>query len=158
MKKSVLFCLLLIFIGFESCKKEKEVEASKVIVAKTISTQCFLAVYENDTITLEMNTLDDGKISGDMLMKLENMPVKTGKINGEFRGDTLFADYSFIQGANKDRMFKNPIAVLKRGEEFILGNGQIETYLGASYFAKGKPIDFDKVKYKFTAVDCAVKK
>lgn len=158
MRNSVLFCLLFIFIGFQSCKKANEVEASKVVEAKPINTQCFQAVYESDTIYLEMNTLDDGKISGEMMMKLEKMPVKTGKINGEFRGDTLFADYSFIQGANENRVFKNPIAVLKRGEEFILGNGQIETYLGASYFAKGKPIDFDKVKYKFTTVDCAVKK
>jgi hypothetical protein len=43
---------------------------------------------------------------------------------------------------------------LKSGDKLILGNGQIETYLGASYFAKGKPIDFENVKFKFTAVDC----
>jgi hypothetical protein len=46
---------------------------------------------------------------------------------------------------------------LKRGEDLILGDGKIETYLGASYFAKGKPIDFDNVKFKFTTVDCVEK-
>ena len=40
---------------------------------------------------------------------------------------------------------------------FILGNGKIETSMGASYFVKGVPIDFERVKYKFTAVDCAAK-
>ena len=46
------------------------------------------------------------------------------------------------------------MAFLKRGSELILGNGEIETTMGASYFVKGKPIDFDNVKYKFTVVDC----
>lgn len=49
------------------------------------------------------------------------------------------------------------MALLKRGNELILGNGKIETYLGRSYFAKDTPIDFEKVKYKFTTVDCVEK-
>ena len=158
MKNLGLFCLLFLFIGFESCKKKEEVDASKLQAEIPISKECYQALYENDTINLEVNTLKDGKISGDMVMKLENMPPKIGKINGEFRGDTLFADYSFFQGANENKIFKNPIAVLKRENEFILGNGKIENYMGASYFAKGEPIDFDNVKYKFTGVDCDVKK
>ena len=49
------------------------------------------------------------------------------------------------------------MALLKKGNELILGNGKIETYLGASYFAKGQPIDFENVKYKFATVDCVDK-
>jgi hypothetical protein len=111
-------------------------------------------LYEKDTLDLKINTLKSGKISGDMVMKIDNMPIKVGKIAGEFRGDTLFAAYTFIQGENKEVTFKNPMAFLKRGNELILGNGEIETTMGASYFVKGKPIDFDNVKYKFTTVDC----
>ena len=85
------------------------------------------------------------------------MPTKLGQIVGEFRGDTLFASYTFIQGANEKKTFKNPMAFLKNGNELILGNGKIEFSLGASYFAKGEPIDFERVKYKFTTVDCAEK-
>ena len=90
-----------------------------------------------------------------MEMKLLNMPIKIGKIVGEFRGDTLFVDYTFIQGQNEKVVFKNPMALLKKGEELVLGNGEIQTYLGKSYFAKGKPIDFENVKYKFSPEDCA---
>lgn len=89
-----------------------------------------------------------------MVMKMLNKAKKVGKIAGEFRGDTLFVDYSFISGTDK-ATYKNPMALLKRGNELILGNGKIETYLGASSFVKGQPIDFDNVKYKFTVVDCA---
>ncbi|WP_281638359.1 hypothetical protein [Flavobacterium marginilacus] len=160
MKNLGLFFLLLTCIGFQSCKNDKnpkEAEASKAQAEKIISTACYKSLYENDTINLTVNTLKNGKINGDMVMKIENMPDKIGKIIGEFRGDTLFADYSFIQGTNEKVTFKNPMAFLKHGSELILGSGKIETYLGRSYFAKDKPIDFEKVKYKFSEVDCANK-
>ena len=160
MKNLGLFFLLLACIGFESCKKDqnpKDAETTKVQDEKPISTACYKSLYENDTIDLTINTLKNGKITGDMIMKIENMPNKIGKIAGEFRGDTIFADYSFIQGTNDKVTFKNPMAFLKRENELILGSGKIETYLGKSYFVKGTPIDFEKVKYKFTTVECAAK-
>ncbi len=155
MKNLSLFGLLLVCVGLGSCNKNQKEAGTQALNEKPIEVKCYKAIYEKDTINLKINTLKNNKVSGDMVMKFADMPVKDGKIAGEMRGDTLFADYTFALGANT---FKNPIAILKRGEELILGNGQIETYLGASYFAKGKPIDFDNVKFKFTAVDCVEKK
>jgi len=157
MKNPGLFCLLMVCIGFTSCKKDqsqKEVEAAKAQVEKPISVECYQSLYESDTIELKINTLKDGKIAGDMVMKLFEMPEKVGKIEGKFHGDTLFVDYTFIQGTNEKKVFKNPMAMLKKGNELILGSGKIETYLGRSYFAKDTPIDFEKVKYKFSKVEC----
>lgn len=159
MKNLTLFCLFLACIGLESCnKKENQKEADvAALPEKSINLQCYQALYDNDTLNLTINTSSTGKISGEMVMKVFEKAEKVGKITGEFRGDTLFADYSFTQVENDKVMYKNPIALLKRDQELILGNGQIETYLGASYFAKGKPIDFDNVKYKFSPVDCVDK-
>ena len=160
MKNLGLLFLVISCIGFQSCNKNKSQkvdEASQVQAEKPISVQCYIAIYENDTIELKINTLKNGKISGDMDMKLFNMPIKVGEIAGEFRGDTLFAAYTFIQGTNDKITYKNPMAFLKKGNELILGNGKIETSMGASYFVKGSPIDFDRVKYKFKNVDCANK-
>ena len=160
MKNLSLFCMLLACIGFESCKNEsntKEAEFAKAQAEKPVSTACYKAIYENDTINLTINTLKDGKIVGDMVMKISKMPEKIGKIEGKFRGDTLFADYSFIQGTNDKITFKNPMAFLKHKKGLILGSGKIETYLGRSYFAKDTPINFEKVKYIFATVDCATK-
>ncbi|MES2573826.1 MAG: hypothetical protein V4572_02690 [Bacteroidota bacterium] len=156
MKNMTVFCLILVSIVLVSCKNEEKQKVTEEI-EKPISVACYQALYEQDTIELTVNTLKNGKVSGNMVMKMFDLPEKVGKISGAFRGDTLFADYSFIQGSYEKRQFKNPIAVLKRGEEFILGNGKIETYLGASYFAKGEPIDFDNVKYKFKTVNCVEK-
>lgn len=160
MKNLGLFCLLLTCIGLESCKKDQnpnDGKATSVPAEKSVSVTCYKALYEKDTIELKMNTLKDGKITGNMEMKVFNRPKRVGEIAGEFHGDTLFVDYSFIQGTNENRTFKNPMAMLKRGDTLILGNGKIETYLGRSYFAKGTPIDFDSVKYKFSSVDCVDK-
>lgn len=158
MKNLGLFCLLLTCIGLESCKNnqsEKIMEAKEA--EKPISVQCYKALYEQDTLDLKINTLKNGEITGNMEMAISNMPKKVGKIAGEFHGDTLFASYTFIQGGYKEKTYKNPMAFLKRGNQLILGNGKIETTLGASYFTKGEPIDFERVKYKFTAVDCVDK-
>ena len=157
MKTPLLFCLLFVSIGFQSCKKnenEKVVNSKQIPVERPISVQCYKALYEKDIIDLKMNTLKNGKIIGDMMMKFFNTPQKVGKIAGEFSGDTLFVSYTFIQADNKKITFKNPMAFLKRGEQLILGNGKMQTTLGATYFVKASPIDFESVKFKFTAVEC----
>ncbi|MGO4772933.1 hypothetical protein ACEN2I_14830 [Flavobacterium sp. W22_SRS_FK3] len=157
MKKPIIFCLLFAFVGFQSCKnndKQKEAEAVKADDEKIITTECYKAVYENDTIDLDLYTLKSGKIGGNMVMKVANSPEKTGEIKGEFNGDTLFVDYSFNDAANKNTKFKNPMAFLKRDKQLILGNGTIQTTMGVSYLVKDKPIDFENVKYKFNSVNC----
>lgn len=158
MKKLSLFCLLLACIGLESCnKKQNEEKVDVSAVAETKSVECYHALYEKDTINLKVNTMSDGKVTGDMVMKVFDKAEKVGTIAGEYRGDTLFVDYSFTLAENDKVFYKNPMALLKSGNELILGNGKIETYMGASYFAKGQPIDFERVKYKFSPVDCADK-
>jgi hypothetical protein len=155
MKNLGLFCLLVICIGLESCKNnqsEKIIEAKEAAVP--ISVACYKAIYEQDTLNLKINTFKNGEIKGTMVMAIENMPIKTGEISGEFSGDTLFASYTFIQGDYKEKTYKNPMAFLKRADELVLGNGQIQTTMGASHFIKGTTIDFDRVKYKFKTVDC----
>ncbi len=152
MKKISLFCLLFVCIGLVSCK-QNENRKKKLKAETPISVACYKALYENDTIELSINTFKSDKITGDMVMKIFGRAKKVGKIEGKFNGDTLYADYSFLSGSN-EVPFKNPIAILKKGNELILGNGKIETYLGKSYFNKDTPIDFESVKYKFTSVDC----
>lgn len=159
MKKLVLSCLILCLAGLQSCKndeKQKEIEAAKTEGEKVVSTQCYKAIYEDDTIDLKLNALKNGKISGNMSMKVSGAGERIGEIEGEFHGDTLFADYTFTEGTNK-KTFKNPMAFLKKDKQLILGNGTMQTTMGVTYLVKDKPIDFDRVKYKFDSVDCVDK-
>lgn len=160
MKNLVISCVLLSCIGLQSCKndeKQKEAEIAKAEGEKVVSAQCYKAVYEKDTIDLKLNTLKNGKLSGDMVMKVAPATVRTGEVAGEFHGDTLFIDYTFKDSANKDKVFKNPMALLKKDKQLILGNGTMQTTMGVTYLVKDKPIDFDQVKYKFNTVDCVGK-
>jgi len=161
MKNLVLPCLLVICIGFQSCKndeKNKEVDAAKAEGEKIVSTECYKAIYEKDTVDLKLNTLKNGKLTGDMVMKVAPSTVRTGEVAGEFHGDTLFIDYTFKDSASKDKIFKNPMALLKRDNQLILGNGTMQTTMGVTYLVKDKPIDFDRVKYKFDSAECTEKK
>lgn len=145
--------------GLQSCKndeKQKETEAANAETAKVVSTQCYKAIYENDNIHLKLNTLENGKISGNMSMNVSGAAERVGEIKGEFHGDTLFADYTFTEGTNK-KTFKNPMAFLKKDKQLILGNGTMQTTMGVTYLVKDKPIDFERVKYKFNSVDCVGK-
>ena len=157
MKKIIALCLVITCIGFQSCKndeKQKEIETAKAEGEKVVNTQCYKAIYEKDTIDLKVNTLKNGKISGDMVMKVANAPERTGEVAGEFKGDTLFVDYTFTDSKNKNTNFKNPMALLKRDNQLILGNGTMQTTMGVTYLVKDKPIDFENVKYKFSTVEC----
>lgn len=157
MKNLSIFCLLFACIGLASCKKnesEKENKTKQIESEKIVSVECYKGLYEQDTINLKINTLKDGKISGNMEMIVADMPKKVGEIFGEFRGDTLFAAYTFIQGGYEKKTYKNPMAFLKKGDQLIIGNGKLQIILGATYFVKDEPIDFDRVKYKLSKVEC----
>lgn len=158
MKNLFISCLLLSFVGFQSCKKnETQTDAVKTVEEEIVGTQCYRAVYEKDTLDLKLNTLKSGKISGNMIMKVASATTKTGDIKGEFHGDTLFVDYTFVEITNKNNKFKNPMAFLKKDKQLILGNGTMQTTMGVTYLVKDKPIDFDRVKYKFETAECAGK-
>lgn len=160
MKKLVLSSLLLACVAFQSCKneeKQKEAEAAKADGEKVVSVQCYQAVYENDVIDLKLNTLKNGKLGGNMIMKVAPSTVRTGEVTGEFHGDTLFVDYTFVDSVNKNKTFKNPMAFLKKDNQLILGNGTMQTTMGVTYLVKDKPIDFERVKYKFSTVECTDK-
>ena len=157
MKNLTLSCLLLSFIGLQSCKneeKQKAAEAAKADGEAVVSTACYKAIYEKDTIDLKLNTLKNGKLAGDMVMKVAPSTVRTGEVAGEFHGDTLFVDYTFKDNVNKDKTFKNPMALLKRDKQLILGNGVMQTTMGVTYLVKDQPIDFESVKYKFDETEC----
>lgn len=152
MKKTFWIYIFISCLGLASCKKEEK--SSKAIVESPLQVTCYQAVYEKDTVTLKLNTLKDGTITGNMVMKEMNSSIKDGTINGKFSGDTLLVDYTYVSGPNDKTVFKNPLALLKKGNVLVLGNGKIETYFGKTYFIKGQPIDYEKVKYKFSESVC----
>jgi len=155
--KKLTFVIALLIVGLQSCKdnnvKEQHVKSTQTV----IKTDCYQAIYKKDTLNLELNTIENGTISGALIMKVFGEPHKVGKIEGKFSGDTLFADYTFSLATAEKTIYKNPMALLKKDSLLILGNGQIQTTMGRSYIVKDVPIDFERVKYKFSNLDCKTK-
>ncbi|WP_097133097.1 hypothetical protein [Pedobacter xixiisoli] len=131
--------------------KESKEETSKV-VADTVK-QCYTASFEGDSAILDLKVIDSVKVIGDLVIKYAEKPHNNGIVRGEFKGDTLYVDYSFKTGQNKQE-FSNPLVFLKQGTNLKMGVGVIETSFGRSYFAKDKPINFERGKFDFVTTEC----
>ncbi|MBD1392995.1 hypothetical protein [Mucilaginibacter glaciei] len=123
--------------------------------------QCFVALFEKDSASLTLHNAPDGKVTGKMYIRygeIEEMALENelniGKINGEYKGDTLFANYMFTSGTMNKTIYSNPIALLLKKGTLILGAGVIVNYLGRSSFDKNKPLDFSKSRFHFKPVSC----
>ena len=155
MKNKTIFSSLFICLILLGCKDNKN-EPKLVLDQTPISVDCYQAIYEKDTLDMKINNLKAGKVTGTLQMALAGS-TKIGKVDGAFRGDTLFVNYTFTDSAVKNKNFKNPMAFLKKDNQLILGNGALESTMGATYFVNHKSIDFDQVRYKFNVVDCLEK-
>lgn len=145
-----------------SCNQGKNTESVASADSLATSVQCYTSVFETDTAHLKTITDQSGKVSGELTISYGKQKIASsgeklvhiGEIAGSFKGDTLFVDYTYKNGKTGKETFKNPLALLRKDETLVLGVGEIETYLGRSYFVKGKPIDFGIAKFKFQPVSC----
>lgn len=157
----LLACIVSFFIlGCNQGTNKSEVTNATDAKAEA-NNQCFLAVHEKDTASLNITTAANGQVKGDLVIATGELNpgsiekvLNNGQIEGRFRGDTLFVDYTYTTGTVNKTVYKNPLAFLRNREQLILGVGEIETYLGKTYFVKGKPINFEIGKYRFDSVDC----
>ena len=159
MKKSILYFAGAVSLFFYSCGNSDQSGSIKTdslsrLADTVLHTACFVAADQKDTANLSLSTFGDGKVRGHLLISFLDKGKNDGEVEGVYRGDTLFLDYTFKIGTTNKTVYKNPLALLKKENELVLGVGQIETSLGRSYFVKGKPISFEKGRFVFTPVDC----
>lgn len=152
MNNLLKLCLAIVVIPFlASCgNTENKKETAKVIGKQ----ECYVSVDGTDTAYLKLNITEDKNVDGDLVIKYTGKENNIGKITGKFNGDTLFVDYTFTLGETDKPIYKNPLALLKKDNQMILGVGQIETTLGRSYFVKGIPINFERGKFTFDLDTC----
>lgn len=161
MKKASVLFVFIITLFMYSCNQGTKKNPNASADSTSLVNTCYIAVFEKDTAYLKTQADTSGKVTGDLTMNYgEVQPNSLEKVNnvgtiaGEFRGDTLFVDYTHTSGSINKKGFKNPLAFLKVGENLVLGVGQIETHLGRSYFVKDKPIDFEIGRFRFVPLDC----
>jgi hypothetical protein len=148
MIRKPIFISSFLLIGLlQSC----ETGNSHVKQQDTVFTEsAFIAIDGQDTARLNLKTGNE-VVKGKLVITHDNKVNNDGFLRGSFRGDTLYADYSFRKGTNKV-IYKNPLAFLKKDGKLILGVGTLENMFGRTYFRKDRPIEFDEGRFIFTRV------
>ena len=131
--------LMFIFILFSCNSKEKQDSYRDVV---------YRAVNDKDTAVLAL------KISGKRFYgRYEISYYKIGKDSGDVRGDikenTLTGDFHFI--SNGGSWKRIPLALLKKEDKLILGNGVIGTYMNLPCFIQGT-LNYNEPKFVFEEI------
>jgi len=143
MKKKILI-LGIAFATFASCKieekqvvTEKEMEQPEVSVS---SKDCYLYVKAKDTVKLTLISANGGNVSGDLVYNLYEKDKNSGTVSGMFKGDTLYADYSFqSEGMNSVR----ETVFIKKGNTLVEGFGEITEKDNKQVFKDKKALKFE---------------
>lgn len=115
-----------------------ELEPAKA-VSITEPASCYAMIKNKDKVLLHI-TIINNKVNGDLIYSFFEKDKNTGTVNGEMKGDTIFADYKFIsEGKESVRQ----IAFLKTGEEFREGYGKVNKLNGQPDFSDKASIRFD---------------
>ena len=143
MKKVILLGLILMSV-FISCKKENEevsIPSEKIVVKESVSEECYRAILKKDTISLSLNLKNGQLSSGNLSYDFYEKDKNTGTIVGEIKGDTLYADYTFVsEGTSSVR----EVAFLKKGNTYVEGFGDvIDDNKGQVIFKDRKQLKFD---------------
>jgi len=158
MKNEIYKLLFLISVFLFSCKYDTKNDVNYKLIKGP--EQCFIAVFQKDSAFLKFKTMPNGEIHGRLVIKYSEPEPRAlekefyhGEIIGKFTKDTLFADYIFANRAERT-VYRNPIALLRKGNKLALGFGAIETYLGRSWLINHKAINFNKGRFQFVPAEC----
>ena len=92
MSQSLLWMFIVVMLSV-ACKPDKPVETA---LDEDAEASCFLFATDRDTVFLKLNPPTDGKVTGDLRYDFYERDGNVGYVEGEIRGDTLIADYTFL--------------------------------------------------------------
>lgn len=154
MKKSVLIAVAFVFVL--SCKKETKEEVfmptveEEMAVEEAAVTECYLAIIKKDTVTLSLTIKDSSLDKGELNYNFFEKDKNQGTLSGTFKGDTLFADYTFL---SEGKTSVREVVFLKKGNIFIEGYGDVEEIENKTVFTDKKKLFFDS-KVVLSKTDC----
>jgi hypothetical protein len=151
MKNPFLLFGVASLITLASCNSNTKKAESKdsVEIFSMENASCYKAVSNADTATLKFDQKGK-KVVGVLAFNFKDKESTNGTIVGEFKGDTLFVDYTFKL---KGKEYKNPQIFLKQENNLLQGAGELEVYVGRTYFKKSVPINY-KNGFVFEPTDC----
>lgn len=155
MKKVILLPIIFMSI-FISCKKDTEKEeplvaSEKIVIEETKHQECYRAILKKDTVSLTLNIKNGQLSSGNLNYNFYEKDKNEGTLVGELKGDTLYADYTFMsEGTSSVR----EVVFLKKDDSYIEGFGDVvDDNKGKVTFKDKKKLQFDG-SIVLSKVDC----
>ncbi|HTN20085.1 MAG TPA: hypothetical protein VL125_06400 [Pelobium sp.] len=145
---TLLSSSVLLFVACNQNKPAGDTATATQDSAKNVK-QCYQATVKTDSASLSYENVD-GKVTGKLAFNFAEKDDSNGDITGYFSGDTLFVDYVFNA---EGTVSKNPLVFLKSGNDLKQGYGEIESYLGKTYFKDHSQLKFED-GFLFKPVDC----
>ncbi|TKC09397.1 hypothetical protein [Pedobacter frigoris] len=137
LKKAGLFAILI--MALEGCIQTGYEDVSKNPIIR------YVADNNGDTAIATIEMLSPATFKGVLEIRYRGAYKDSGDIRGVVRGDTMIGDYNF-QHYGLPKWNRNPLALLKRGDRLIMGEGMVMYTVGIPHYNPNTPIDYDESK------------
>lgn len=136
---TILFTLSIVMIA--SCNNnvntKEETKETTTITNQTVT--CYEYAKDSSKVSLNIVLAND-VVTGDLLFDYYEKDKNSGTIEGKMKGDTLFADYSFMsEGIHSVR----EIVFLRNGNDWVEGYGEVEELNGKFVFKTNATLTFN---------------
>ena len=135
-----LYVISLLFIFLISCNSKEEKDK--------YNHAFYRAVNGKDTAILEIN-INDKRFYGRYEILYHKIGKDSGDVRGDIKGNTLTGDFHYI--SNGGSWKRVPLALLKKENKLLLGNGVIGTFMNLPCFIQGT-LNFNDPKFVFEEV------
>lgn len=137
MKYTIL--LFLIFpMGIFSCTGTPR-EKAPADTGIAMQTACYRYINNKDSVAMNIS-INDNTVTGELEYYFYEKDSNSGTVRGTIKGDTLFADYSFIsEGTGSVR----EVAFLKKGSNWVEGFGDMKENNGKMIFTDKSTLQFN---------------
>lgn len=141
----IKFLVLGLVISMAACNKKED---TKVVTEPEMeqpeitapAKECYEYTNGKDTIELSMAITNGNNVAGDLKYAWFEKDSNTGMFSGMFKGDTLYADYTFqSEGVTSIR----EIVMLRKGDNLLQGYGDITEQGNKQAFKNKKTLKFD---------------
>lgn len=138
-----LFILTASFPVLLSCQSEQKKIPIDNAAVKASNNQFTLSCYQyssnQDSVLLHLNPVGDS-VKGELIYAFAEKDLNTGTIVGQIKGDTLFADYTFLSEGQKS---VREVAFIKKNQTWLEGYGEVTTNGQKSIFTNKGALKFD---------------
>lgn len=111
----------------------------------------YRAVNDKDTALLSFIKLEDNRFFGQYEIRYGGVRKDSGELRGIISGDTIKGSF-YYHPYGGGVLKRYPVALLKRKNKLLLGEGVISVYMGIPSFMKSEPIDYSDPEFVFEEI------